>query len=48
MSATGSGNKLAALRSYRRAMGHLAPRQDAVWGEGEAMVPAFVHSVNRR
>ncbi|MFI8522762.1 Helicase associated domain protein [Streptomyces sp. NPDC085481] len=28
-------NKLAALRSYRRAMGHLAPRQDAVWGEGE-------------
>ncbi|WP_329141749.1 Helicase associated domain protein [Streptomyces sp. NBC_01456] len=31
--------KLAALRSYRRATGHLAPRQDAVWGEGEAMVP---------
>ncbi|WP_432089161.1 Helicase associated domain protein [Streptomyces sp. bgisy095] len=28
-------NKLAALRSYRRATGHLAPRQDAVWGEGE-------------
>lgn len=27
--------KLAALRSYRRANGHLAPRQDAVWGEGE-------------
>ncbi|MFE3687596.1 Helicase associated domain protein [Streptomyces sp. NPDC059095] len=27
-------NKLAALRSYRRAHGHLAPRQDAVWGEG--------------
>ncbi|GHB71103.1 helicase [Streptomyces xanthochromogenes] len=27
-------NKLAALRSYRRATGHLAPRQDAVWGEG--------------
>ncbi|MEU2359060.1 Helicase associated domain protein, partial [Streptomyces misionensis] len=27
--------KLAALRSYRRATGHLAPRQDAVWGEGE-------------
>ncbi|MGW4439175.1 Helicase associated domain protein [Streptomyces sp. NPDC004596] len=24
-------NKLAALRSYRRATGHLAPRQDAVW-----------------
>ncbi|MFI8405191.1 Helicase associated domain protein [Streptomyces sp. NPDC085463] len=29
-------NKLAALRSYRRATGHLAPRQDALWGEGEA------------
>ncbi|MYW09995.1 hypothetical protein GT034_16785 [Streptomyces sp. SID2563] len=28
-------NKLAALRSYHRATGHLAPRQDAVWGEGE-------------
>ncbi|WP_024757528.1 DEAD/DEAH box helicase [Streptomyces exfoliatus] len=28
-------NKLAALRSYRRATGHLAPRQDAMWGEGE-------------
>ncbi|MFE2059531.1 Helicase associated domain protein [Streptomyces sp. NPDC059446] len=27
--------KLAALRAYRRATGHLAPRQDAVWGEGE-------------
>ncbi|MFE5074980.1 DEAD/DEAH box helicase [Streptomyces halstedii] len=27
--------KLAALRAYRRAMGHLSPRQDAVWGEGE-------------
>ncbi|MFD5142695.1 Helicase associated domain protein [Streptomyces sp. NPDC058401] len=26
--------KLAALRSYRRATGHLAPRQDATWGEG--------------
>ncbi|GGQ48831.1 DEAD/DEAH box helicase [Streptomyces mutabilis] len=28
-------NKLAALRSYHRATGHLAPRQDAVWGESE-------------
>ncbi|MEU6709664.1 DEAD/DEAH box helicase [Streptomyces wuyuanensis] len=26
--------KLAALRSYHRATGHLAPRQDAAWGEG--------------
>ncbi|WP_432129389.1 Helicase associated domain protein [Streptomyces sp. bgisy082] len=39
-------NKLAALRSYRRAMGHLAPRQDAVWGEGEAMVPVGQHMAN--
>ncbi|MEU3349812.1 Helicase associated domain protein [Streptomyces sp. NPDC006700] len=29
-------NKLATLRSYHRATGHLAPRQDAVWGEGAA------------
>ncbi|WP_443058626.1 Helicase associated domain protein [Streptomyces sp. NBC_00442] len=29
-------SKLAALRSYRRATGHLAPRQDAMWGEGES------------
>ncbi|MGW2477749.1 Helicase associated domain protein [Streptomyces sp. NPDC001665] len=28
-------NKLAALRSYHRATGHLAPRQNATWGEGE-------------
>lgn len=43
-------NKLAALRSYRRAMGHLAPRQDAVWGEGEgeAMVPIGQHLANLR
>ncbi|GGQ96969.1 helicase [Streptomyces flaveolus] len=41
-------NKLAALRSYRRAMGHLAPRQDAVWGEVEAMVPVGQHMANLR
>lgn len=41
-------NKLAALRSYRRTMGHLAPRQDAVWGEGEAMVPIGQHLANLR
>ncbi len=40
--------KLAALRSYRRATGHLAPRQDAVWGEGEAMVPIGQHLANLR
>ncbi|ORT53292.1 DEAD/DEAH box helicase [Streptomyces sp. CB03238] len=41
-------NKLAALRSYRRATGHLAPRQDAIWGEGEAMVPVGQHMANLR
>ncbi|MEW2134916.1 Helicase associated domain protein [Streptomyces sp. NPDC005435] len=40
--------KLAALRSFRRANGHLAPRQDAVWGEGEAMVPIGQHMANLR
>ncbi|WP_180990746.1 DEAD/DEAH box helicase [Streptomyces malaysiensis] len=40
--------KLAALRTYRRATGHLAPRQDAVWGEGEAMVPIGQHLANLR
>ncbi|MFD3780292.1 Helicase associated domain protein [Streptomyces sp. NPDC058612] len=40
--------KLAALRSFRRATGHLAPRQDAVWGEGEAMVPVGQHLANLR
>ncbi|MBT2369821.1 Helicase associated domain protein [Streptomyces sp. ISL-10] len=41
-------NKLAALRSHRRATGHLAPRQDQVWGEGEAMVPIGQHIANLR
>ncbi|MFJ7416424.1 Helicase associated domain protein [Streptomyces sp. NPDC098077] len=41
-------NKLAALRSYRRATGHLSPRQDAVWGEGKAMVPIGQHMANLR
>ncbi|WP_327372369.1 DEAD/DEAH box helicase [Streptomyces sp. NBC_01217] len=41
-------NKLAALRSYRRATGHLAPRHDAVWGEGQAMVPVGQHMANLR
>ncbi|MGW3115449.1 Helicase associated domain protein [Streptomyces sp. NPDC001091] len=40
--------KLAGLRSYRRATGHLAPRQDAVWGEGEAMMPIGQHMANLR
>jgi superfamily II DNA or RNA helicase len=42
--------KLAALRSYRRATGHLAPRQDAVWGESEAegLVPIGQHLANLR
>ncbi|MFD9030927.1 Helicase associated domain protein [Streptomyces sp. NPDC059567] len=33
--------KLAILRSYRRAHGHLAPRQDARWGESDADVHAI-------
>ncbi|WP_171117028.1 MULTISPECIES: DEAD/DEAH box helicase [unclassified Streptomyces] len=41
-------SKLAALRSYRHSTGHLAPRQDAVWGEGEAMVPVGQHMANLR
>ncbi|MHC5264460.1 helicase associated domain-containing protein [Streptomyces sp. UC4497] len=41
-------NKLAALRSYQRATGHLAPRQDAVWGEGETLVPIGQHLANLR
>ena len=34
--------KLATLRSYRRAHGHLAPRQDAVWGETDGVETAGV------
>ncbi|MFC8174960.1 Helicase associated domain protein [Streptomyces sp. NPDC057325] len=41
-------NKLAMLRAYRRATGHLAPRQDAVWSEGEEMVPVGQHMANLR
>ncbi|MFC9818046.1 Helicase associated domain protein [Streptomyces virginiae] len=40
--------KLAVLRSYRRATGHLAPRQDAVWGEDDEMVPVGQHMANLR
>ncbi|MFD6231629.1 Helicase associated domain protein [Streptomyces sp. NPDC060232] len=40
--------KLAALRSYRRVTGHLAPRQDAVWGEDAEMVPIGQHMANLR
>ncbi|MFI7104222.1 Helicase associated domain protein [Streptomyces sp. NPDC050161] len=41
-------NKLATFRSYRRATGHLAPRQDAVWGEGEAMARVGQDMANLR
>ncbi|RRQ86325.1 DEAD/DEAH box helicase [Streptomyces griseofuscus] len=34
-------NKLATLRSYRRAMGHLAPRQDAVWDDPDGQPVAI-------
>lgn len=43
-------SKLAAFRSYRKATGHLAPRQDALWGESEAagLVPIGQHLANLR
>ncbi|MEU3721481.1 Helicase associated domain protein [Streptomyces sp. NPDC031705] len=41
-------NKLAALRSYRKATGHLAPRQDAMWGEDDEMVPIGQYMANLR
>ncbi|MEU9537006.1 Helicase associated domain protein [Streptomyces sp. NPDC048213] len=42
--------KLAALRSYRRAVGHLAPRQDAVWDDptGTGPVPIGQYMANLR
>ncbi|MET8752253.1 Helicase associated domain protein [Streptomyces sp. NPDC004667] len=40
--------KLAVLRSYQRATRHLAPRQDAIWGEDDAMVPIGQHMANLR
>ncbi|EFL12749.1 TtrA [Streptomyces sp. C] len=40
--------KLAVLRSYRRATGHLAPRQDAMWGEDDEMMPIGQHMANLR
>jgi hypothetical protein len=42
--------KLAALRSYRRAAGHLAPRQDAVWTDPAdgTQVPIGQHMANLR
>ncbi|WP_420803352.1 Helicase associated domain protein [Streptomyces naphthomycinicus] len=42
-------NKLAVLRSYRRAHGHLAPRRDAVWGDADSeLVPVGEHMANLR
>ncbi|WP_079102902.1 DEAD/DEAH box helicase [Streptomyces sp. TP-A0356] len=42
--------KLAALRSYRRATGHLAPRQDTVWDDpaGDGTVAVGQHMANLR
>ncbi|MET9323709.1 Helicase associated domain protein [Streptomyces sp. NPDC003038] len=42
--------KLATLRSYRRATGHLAPRQDAVWDDpaGGGPVPVGQYMANLR
>ncbi|WP_327188340.1 DEAD/DEAH box helicase [Streptomyces xinghaiensis] len=42
-------NKLAALRSFHRAHGHLAPRRDAVWGDADGeLVPVGEHMANLR
>lgn len=42
-------NKLAALRSFHRAHGHLAPRRDAVFGEADGeLVPVGEHMANLR
>ncbi|MFD8489481.1 Helicase associated domain protein [Streptomyces sp. NPDC059712] len=43
-------NKLAVFRAYRRATGHLAPRQDAVWDDpaGGGPVPIGQHMANLR
>ena len=41
-------NKVAMLRSYHRATGHLAPRQNVVWGEGNVIVPVGQHMANLR
>ncbi|GAA3125064.1 hypothetical protein GCM10020254_85420 [Streptomyces goshikiensis] len=40
--------KLAVLRSYRQATGHLAPRQNATWGENDEMAPIGQHMANLR
>ncbi|MFE6758118.1 Helicase associated domain protein [Streptomyces sp. NPDC057684] len=41
--------KLSALRSYHRAHNHLAPRQDALWGQGDSeLVPVGQHMANLR
>ncbi|WP_436952156.1 Helicase associated domain protein, partial [Streptomyces sp. SudanB182_2057] len=41
--------KLAVLRSYHRAHGHLAPRRDAVWGDADSeLVPVGEHMANLR
>ncbi|MFC9643601.1 Helicase associated domain protein [Streptomyces mirabilis] len=42
-------SKLAALRSYRRATGHLAPRQDALWGDSDTeLIPIGQLTANLR
>ncbi|WP_030625396.1 DEAD/DEAH box helicase [Streptomyces sclerotialus] len=42
-------SKLAALRSFHRAHGHLAPRRHAVWGDADSeLVPVGEHMANLR
>jgi superfamily II DNA or RNA helicase len=41
--------KLAALRSFHRTHGHLAPRRDAVWGDANSeLIPVGEHMANLR
>ncbi|MER6218900.1 Helicase associated domain protein [Streptomyces sp. NPDC001674] len=40
--------KLAVLRAYRRANGHLAPRQNAMWGEDDSMMAIGQYMANLR
>ncbi|EKX65607.1 Helicase associated domain protein [Streptomyces ipomoeae] len=42
-------NKLAALRSFHRTHGHLAPRRDAIWGDANSeLIPVGEHMANLR
>ncbi|MFD8288816.1 helicase associated domain-containing protein [Streptomyces lavendulae] len=40
--------ELVALRAYRRATGHLTPRQDTIWAQDDDMLPIGRHMANLR